>query len=86
MLIFIFRIFEYLLLDNQHIIYVFNFETKVCTKSVPSPFGPMGIRPNATFEDEFYIGGPGEAAYATQWSDRIPGQKRMSIFIRSIKL
>lgn len=56
--------------------YKVDLNSKVCTKSESGPFRPIGIHPNATFEDEFYFGGPGEEVFATEWSDRVPFRKR----------
>lgn len=67
---------EFLILNNQNIMYEINLTKKTCTKSVPRPWHPYGIPPNATFETEYYIGGPGEQVFAAEWSDRIPFRQR----------
>ena len=71
-----FRLHEFLILNNANIEYDFNMKTKECRKSTPRPWRPFAIPSNATFEDEFYIGGPGEEVFAQDWSDRVPYSKR----------
>ena len=70
------RFREWLVLNNENVMYEINLTQKTCTKSVPRPWRPYGIRPNATFENEYYIGGPGEEVFAQEWSDRIPLRQR----------
>ncbi|XP_046574888.1 mammalian ependymin-related protein 1-like [Haliotis rubra] len=70
------QLHEYLVLNNDNVAYDFNMKTKECTKSVPATWRDFGIPPNATFENEYYIGGPGEEVYAQEWSDRIPFRQR----------
>ncbi|XP_041373967.1 mammalian ependymin-related protein 1-like [Gigantopelta aegis] len=70
------QLHEFLILNNVNIEYDFNMKTKECRKSIPRPWRPFGIPSNATFEDEFYIGGPGEEVFAQDWSDRVPYSRR----------
>ncbi|XP_076449815.1 mammalian ependymin-related protein 1-like [Babylonia areolata] len=68
---------EYLELAYENVLYEINLTLKTCSKSpLRRPWRPYGIPPNATFENEFYMGGPGEEIYAQEWSDRIPYRKR----------
>lgn len=68
---------EYLELAQLNIIYEINLTQKTCKKDTMSrPWHPFGIPLNATFENEFYIGGPGEQIFAQEWSDRIPMRQR----------
>ncbi|XP_025104144.1 mammalian ependymin-related protein 1-like [Pomacea canaliculata] len=67
---------EYLILNNLNVLYEINLTLKTCRRSVPQPWRPYGIPPNATFETEYYIGGPGEQLLAQEWSDRIPYRQR----------
>ncbi|KAK6166543.1 hypothetical protein SNE40_023204 [Patella caerulea] len=77
---------EFLILNNENIQYDYNLKTKQCTKSIPRPWRNYGIPPNATFENEFYIGGPSEQVYAQEWSDRIPlRQREMWVGVLSLK-
>ncbi|KAL8593178.1 hypothetical protein ACOMHN_009833 [Nucella lapillus] len=68
---------EFLMLGNENVMYEINLSKKTCRKSpMRRPWRPFGIPPNATFESEYYIGGPGEQLFAQEWSDRIPLRQR----------
>ncbi|XP_013386338.1 mammalian ependymin-related protein 1-like [Lingula anatina] len=69
------RFYEYLSLNDVHELFKINLKTKECVKMRPRHWRPFGIPPNSTFDNEFEIGGPGEAFTAQQWTDRIPGFK-----------
>jgi hypothetical protein len=62
--------FHIIILHKENIVYQYNRQTKVCTKFPAGPFRPFGVPPNARFEGEYYIGGPGEVVEAVEWSDR----------------
>ncbi|ESP01905.1 hypothetical protein LOTGIDRAFT_151437 [Lottia gigantea] len=77
---------EFLILNNENVMYDYNLKTKTCTKSIPRPWRNFAIPPNATFENEFSIGGPSEMVYAQEWSDRIPfRQREMWLGVFSLK-
>ncbi|XP_077614438.1 mammalian ependymin-related protein 1 [Crocuta crocuta] len=45
--------------------------TKQCSKiTLTEPWDPLDIPQNATFEDQYYIGGPLEQITVQEWSDR----------------
>lgn len=68
---------EFLMLGNENTLYEINLTLKTCRKTpMRRPWRPFGIPSNATFESEFYIGGPGEVVLAQEWSDRIPLRQR----------
>lgn len=67
------KFYEYLIFSKENIMYTFDLRTHECSKSTPRrPWRDFGIPNNATFENEYTIGGPGEAFLAQEWSDRIP--------------
>ncbi|XP_064597915.1 uncharacterized protein LOC135464419 [Liolophura sinensis] len=70
------KFYEYLILNNENVLYTINIKTRECTRSTPQPWRSWGIPQNATFEDEYTVGGPGEEIFVTEWSDRIPLRRR----------
>ena len=71
------RFREFLELANENVMYEINLTLKTC-KRIPMQrkWHAYGIPSNATFESEYYIGGPGEEVFAQEWSDRIPLRRR----------
>jgi len=68
---------QYIELGMENTIYEINLTLKTCTKTpMRRPWRNYGIPPNATFETEYYIGGPGEMFSAQEWSDRVPLRTR----------
>ncbi|KAK7113118.1 mammalian ependymin-related protein 1-like [Littorina saxatilis] len=68
---------EFLEIGSENVMYEINLTLKTCTKiPMRRPWRVYGIPPNATFENEYYIGGPGEEVFAQEWSDRIPLRQR----------
>lgn len=50
--------------------------TKLCSKiALTEPWDPYDIPTNSTFEDQYYIGGPGDQIMVQEWSDRKPARK-----------
>ncbi|OXB56215.1 hypothetical protein ASZ78_003238 [Callipepla squamata] len=50
--------------------------TKLCSKTaLTEPWDPYDIPANSTFEDQYYIGGPGDQIMVQEWSDRKPARK-----------
>lgn len=68
----IFRFYEYLVLANEGVEYKVDLRTRNCTKAPARPWRDIEIPPNATFVDEYTMGGPGENIVLQQWSDASP--------------
>lgn len=50
--------------------------TKLCSKiALTEPWDPYDIPANSTYEDQYYIGGPGDEVMVQEWSDRKPARK-----------
>uniref|UniRef100_A0A2C9LDF2 Uncharacterized protein n=1 Tax=Biomphalaria glabrata TaxID=6526 RepID=A0A2C9LDF2_BIOGL len=64
------RYYRIIILHRENIAYEYNRQTKTCKKGQAGPFFPFAVPENATFEAEFYVGGPGEEVEAVEWSDR----------------
>lgn len=62
--------YRIIILHRENIAYEYNRQTKVCKKGDAGPFFPFAVPENATFEAEYYVGGPGEELEAVEWSDR----------------
>lgn len=66
-----FRLFEYILLYKDGVMFQIEQATKQCSKiSLTEPWDPLDIPQNATFEDQYSIGGPQEQITVQEWSDR----------------
>lgn len=51
--------------------------TKLCSKTaLTEPWDPYDIPDNSTYEDQYYIGSPGDKIMVQEWSDRKPTRKR----------
>ncbi|KAJ8320308.1 hypothetical protein KUTeg_001895 [Tegillarca granosa] len=69
------KLHNYYFLYNKNITYTYNIVTHECTKSTPSsPWREFSIPRDATFENEYTIGGQSEAFLAQEWSDRVPNK------------
>lgn len=66
------RFYEYLVLANEGVEYKVDLRTRNCTKAPARPWRDIEIPPNATFVDEYTMGGPGENIVLQQWSDASP--------------
>ncbi|XP_049637851.1 mammalian ependymin-related protein 1 [Suncus etruscus] len=65
------RLFEYILLFNDGIMFRIEQATKQCSKfTLTDPWDPLDIPENSTFEDQYSIGGPQEQITVQEWSDR----------------
>lgn len=61
--------------------------TKLCSKTTLSePWDPYDIPDNSTYEDQYYIGGPGDQIIVQEWSDRKRARKRKHKSICLLKL
>ncbi|KAG8139493.1 hypothetical protein E2320_002257 [Naja naja] len=71
-----FRFFEYIYLYKDAVMYQIEQLTKLCSKiSLSEPWDPYDIPDNSTYEDQYYIGGPGDQIMVQEWSDRKPARK-----------
>ncbi|NXJ87091.1 EPDR1 protein, partial [Trogon melanurus] len=71
-----FRFFEYILLYKDAVMFQIEQVTKLCSKiALTEPWDPYDIPANSTYEDQYYIGGPGDEIMVQEWSDRKPARK-----------
>ncbi|KAJ7412426.1 hypothetical protein BTVI_46473 [Pitangus sulphuratus] len=55
------RFFEYILLYKDAVMFQIEQVTKLCSKiALTEPWDPYDIPANSTYEDQYYIGGPGD--------------------------
>ena len=65
------RLFEYILLFKDGVMFQIEQATKQCSKiTLTEPWDPLDIPQNSTFEDQYSIGGPQEQITVQEWSDR----------------
>ncbi|XP_016054636.1 PREDICTED: mammalian ependymin-related protein 1 [Miniopterus natalensis] len=65
------RLFEYILLYKDGVMFQIEQATKQCSKiTLTDPWDPLDIPQNSTFEDQYSIGGPQEQITVQEWSDR----------------
>ncbi|XP_010113960.1 PREDICTED: mammalian ependymin-related protein 1, partial [Chlamydotis macqueenii] len=70
------RFFEYILLYKDAVMFQIEQVTKLCSKiPLTEPWDPYDIPANSTYEDQYYIGGPGDEIMVQEWSDRKPARK-----------
>ncbi|XP_064526113.1 mammalian ependymin-related protein 1 isoform X2 [Pseudopipra pipra] len=70
------RFFEYILLYKDGVMFQIEQVTKLCSKiALTEPWDPYDIPANSTYEDQYYIGGPGDEVMVQEWSDRKPARK-----------
>ncbi|XP_074939674.1 mammalian ependymin-related protein 1 isoform X2 [Phalacrocorax aristotelis] len=70
------KFFEYILLYKDAVMFQIEQVTKLCSKIVlTEPWDPYDIPANSTYEDQYYIGGPGDEIMVQEWSDRKPARK-----------
>ncbi|KAG8442757.1 hypothetical protein GDO86_011532 [Hymenochirus boettgeri] len=70
------RFFEYIFLYQDAVMFQIEQVTKICSKnSLTDPWDPYDIPENSTYEDQYYIGGPGDQIFVQEWSDRKPARK-----------
>ncbi|XP_057232947.1 mammalian ependymin-related protein 1 [Malurus melanocephalus] len=73
------RFFEYILLYKDAVMFQIEQVTKLCSKiALTEPWDPYDIPANSTYEDQYYIGGPGDEIMVQEWSDRKPARKSES--------
>ncbi|MBZ3889081.1 Mammalian ependymin-related protein 1 [Sciurus carolinensis] len=65
------RLFEYILLYKDGVMFQIEQATKQCSKiTLTEPWDPLDIPQNSTFEDQYSIGGPQEQITVQEWSNR----------------
>ncbi|XP_017675674.1 PREDICTED: mammalian ependymin-related protein 1 [Lepidothrix coronata] len=70
------KFFEYILLYKDGVMFQIEQVTKLCAKiALTEPWDPYDIPANSTYEDQYYIGGPGDEVMVQEWSDRKPARK-----------
>ncbi|XP_024067621.1 mammalian ependymin-related protein 1 isoform X2 [Terrapene carolina triunguis] len=70
------RFFEYIFLYKDAVMFQIEQVTKLCSKiALTEPWDPYDIPDNSTYEDQYYIGGPGDEIMVQEWSDRKPARK-----------
>ncbi|XP_025067027.1 mammalian ependymin-related protein 1 [Alligator sinensis] len=70
------RFFEYIFLYKDAVLFQIEQVTKLCSKiALTEPWDPYDIPANSTYEDQYYIGGPGDEIMVQEWSDRKPARK-----------
>ncbi|XP_052649085.1 mammalian ependymin-related protein 1 [Harpia harpyja] len=70
------KFFEYILLYKDAVMFQIEQVTKLCSKiALTEPWDPYDIPANSTYEDQYYIGGPGDEIMVQEWSDRKPARK-----------
>ncbi len=74
------RFFEYIYLFKSGVLFQIEEITKQCAKfALTEAWDPYDIPLNSTYEDKYFIGGPGDMIEAQEWSDRKPARKGMFI-------
>ncbi|KAL4623387.1 mammalian ependymin-related protein 1-like [Arapaima gigas] len=70
------KYFEYIYLYNSAVMFQIEQVTKACSKiPLTEPWDPYDIPDNSTYEDQYFIGGPGDKIEVEEWSDRKPARK-----------
>uniref|UniRef100_A0A3Q0R2S7 Mammalian ependymin-related protein 1 n=1 Tax=Amphilophus citrinellus TaxID=61819 RepID=A0A3Q0R2S7_AMPCI len=70
------RFFEYIYLYQSMVMFQIDQKTKECSKiALTEAWDPFDIPDNSTFEDQYFIGGPGDNIEVQEWSDRKPARK-----------
>ncbi|XP_066537468.1 mammalian ependymin-related protein 1 [Hoplias malabaricus] len=70
------RYFEYIYLFPNGVLFQIDQVTKDCAKlNLTEAWDPYDIPMNSTYEDQYFIGGPGDMIEVQEWSDRKPARK-----------
>lgn len=70
------KYFEYIFLYQSGLVFQIDTKTKQCSKTaLTEAWDPFDIPSNSTFEDQYFIGGPGDMMEVQEWSDRKPARK-----------
>uniref|UniRef100_A0A3P8RWR5 Mammalian ependymin-related protein 1 n=1 Tax=Amphiprion percula TaxID=161767 RepID=A0A3P8RWR5_AMPPE len=64
------------LLYQNMVMFQIDQKTKECSKiALTDAWDPFDIPDNSTFEDQYFIGGPGDSVEVQEWSDRKPARQ-----------
>lgn len=70
------KFFEYIYLYKSGVMFQIEQKTKLCSKiALTQAWDPFDIPTNSTFEDQYFIGGPGDKMEVQEWSDRKPARQ-----------
>ncbi|XP_012691329.2 LOW QUALITY PROTEIN: mammalian ependymin-related protein 1 [Clupea harengus] len=70
------KYFEYIYLFQSGVMFQIEQVTKQCSKlALTQAWDPFDIPSNSTFEDQNFIGGPGDMIEVQEWSDRKPARQ-----------
>ncbi|KAI1889277.1 hypothetical protein AGOR_G00177480 [Albula goreensis] len=70
------KFFEYIYLYKNAVLFQIEQGTKQCSKTaLTQAWDPYDIPDNSTYEDQYFIGGPGDMIEVQEWSDRKPARK-----------
>ncbi|XP_068423241.1 mammalian ependymin-related protein 1 [Clinocottus analis] len=70
------RFYEYIYLYQSMVMFQIDQKTKACSKiALTGAWDPFDIPENSTFEDQYFIGGPGDNVEVQEWSDRKPARQ-----------
>ncbi|KAG5285404.1 hypothetical protein AALO_G00003000 [Alosa alosa] len=70
------KYFEYIYLFQSGVMFQIEQVTKQCSKlALTQAWDPFDIPLNSTYEDQYFIGGPGDMIEVQEWSDRKPARQ-----------
>ncbi|MCJ8731791.1 hypothetical protein PDJAM_G00203670 [Pangasius djambal] len=70
------KFFEYIYLFKSGVLFQIEQVTKACAKlNLTEPWDAYDIPMNSTYEDQYFIGGPGDMIEVQEWSDRKQARK-----------
>ncbi|XP_010891117.1 mammalian ependymin-related protein 1 [Esox lucius] len=70
------KYFEFIYLFKSQVLFQIEQKTKQCSKiTLTQAWDPFDIPINSTYEDQYFIGGPGDMIEVQEWSDRKPARK-----------
>ncbi|XP_064202915.1 mammalian ependymin-related protein 1 [Anguilla rostrata] len=70
------KFFEYIYLFKSAVLFQIEQVTQQCSKiPLTQTWDPYDIPENSTYEDQYFIGGPGDMIEVQEWSDRKPARK-----------
>ncbi|XP_026988842.2 mammalian ependymin-related protein 1 [Tachysurus fulvidraco] len=70
------KFFEYIYLFKSGVFFQIEQVTKACAKlNLTEAWDPYDIPMNSTYEDQYFIGGPGDMIEVQEWSDRKHARK-----------
>ncbi|XP_043920949.1 mammalian ependymin-related protein 1-like [Protopterus annectens] len=69
------KFYEYIYLYQDAVLFQIEQKTNICAKlPLTDAWDPYDIPANSTYEDQYYIGGPGDQIQVQEWSDRKPSR------------